>query len=455
MATVSNLLGTPVADTTNAQTYTTGSMTPNAGDLLVVLFAGAGTQTHNPTVTDSLGGTYVVQDFFLATSSTDIVHIAVANQLASGSALTITVDYLVSDPATGCIIFVAAVSGMFNTGTAAIKQHAGTDNGSSGVPITASFGASCLTGDPTLGLAARSTLTNYTPPTNWTEQGETSFLTPTLSAEYVSRDSGFTGTAITWVNNADAVWGAYIIELSPGSPPASIDAFGETQNVFFQQYAYQPGMDNFQGYVPNDGPAASPGLSAILGLIVEDGIVQALSRLKSRTLSLVTETGTAQAVTRSKSWTLGLITETGTVQALSRLKSRTLSLLTETGTVQPLTKLKTKVLGLISETGTVQPLSRLRSRTLGLISETGTVQSLSRLKTKTLGLISEIGTAQPITRLRSRALGLITETGTAQVIARRKSKVLGLITENGIVLAISSGAATAVKHLRMMMGMGK
>lgn len=218
MAAVTNLLATPVADTTAATTYTTGSMTPSVGALLVVL-TGASGRTVAPTITDSLSGTYTTQDFFLATTSTDVVSIGVADQLASGSALTVSVNWGIN--ATGCIIFVAAVSGMSKTGATAIRKHAGTDNGTAGTAPTATMAGGVLTTNPLLGIAGSASV-GYTAPSLWTERGDTSFSTPTFGAEYASRDSGASSGAVTWGATVATVWGCYVIELDASGSAAAV-----------------------------------------------------------------------------------------------------------------------------------------------------------------------------------------------------------------------------------------
>ena len=221
MAAVTNLLATPFESTTNSSTYTTPSVTPAAGDLLIVFVGATGKGGALTSISDSLGGAYVMPDFFLATSSADMITIGVASQLASGSSLTVTVN--TGSAATGCAIHIAKVTGMTNVGNAAVRQHNGTDNGTSGTTPAPSFGVAALTSNPTVGMVGSGSLTAVTPPTNWTELAEgAGFITPNWLQESVGRDSGFTGTTITWGNTRAAVFGAYIMELDASGAAAAV-----------------------------------------------------------------------------------------------------------------------------------------------------------------------------------------------------------------------------------------
>src|SRR5262249_36569936 len=84
------------------------------------------------------------------------------------------------------------------------------------------FGASALTGNVTLGAVFNANNpAAMTPPTSWTEQNDTGYNTPTTGQEYVSRDSGFTGTTITWGNASGSAFSAITVELDTTSTPAA------------------------------------------------------------------------------------------------------------------------------------------------------------------------------------------------------------------------------------------
>jgi len=207
--------GVTLSSNSNASSYTTASFTPTNGDLLVLLASIWDTTTDPGTVSDSLGGSWTrVFDY-----DTDYQSVWIRSAFSDGSALTVTVD-VTGDPATGAILFVARASGMSRTGAAAFRQGNNNTGGGGTAPNT-TFAAAALTGNPT--IAKMHNITNpagLTPPTNWTEQVDTGHNQPTAGAEYATRDSGFTGTTITWGSSSASGWRAVSIELDSSAPSA-------------------------------------------------------------------------------------------------------------------------------------------------------------------------------------------------------------------------------------------
>lgn len=211
--------GQVLASTSNASSYTTASFTPAAGDLLVVFVAKSASLVDG-TVTDSLGGTYTLYATANKASGNDECHVFIANQLTNGSARTITYD-CAGDAATGCFIFVARVSGMTRIGVSAGRQSAAVNTGGAGTTPAPTFGVACLTGNPTLGLIFNETSpAGMTPPTGWTEPvADQGIAQPTSGAEYVARNSGFTGTTVTWGSTSASAFAALVLELDSTTAP--------------------------------------------------------------------------------------------------------------------------------------------------------------------------------------------------------------------------------------------
>lgn len=203
--------GVSTASTSNVGSYASGSFTPAANDLCVVFVTATNTVLASPTLVDSVGGTYT--RFITATKAGDRLYVFVGNQLAAATARTVTFD-CTADPATGCVIQVARVSGLTRTGVSAVLQAASVDNQLAGGTPAVSFGLAVQTGNPTLGLVGNATNpATMTTPTSWTERNDTGYGSPTTGAEYVSRDSGFTGTTITWGSTSSSGFAAIIVEL--------------------------------------------------------------------------------------------------------------------------------------------------------------------------------------------------------------------------------------------------
>jgi hypothetical protein len=218
--------GHTTTSTANATSYVSNSFTPAAGDLLVVFVVATNTaDTGSMTDSQSLGFTKIGHASF--SSNAHRVYAFVANALAAASSMTVTFS-CASDGATGSVLAIARVSGMSRTGSSAVKQSDVTHNGAAGGTPETIFPASALSPNPTLGLVGNlSSPAGVTQPTNWTEQVDTGYSTPTTGGEYVSRNGGFTGTTITWGSTSATVWGAISVELDTSAAPTPSNTLAE------------------------------------------------------------------------------------------------------------------------------------------------------------------------------------------------------------------------------------
>lgn len=205
------------ASTTGGSTITS-AITPASGEL-VVLFVGltGATLANSPaqvTDTNNMGWTLV----WTATknASADTLYVFVSNSLATGST-TVTVKTSVHPTptsATGSAIFAAGVSSMTRLGIDAVRQVAVSNNIAATITPGVTFSASALTGNPTAVFVFNNTNpATLTPPAGWTEPNDTGYATPTTGAEWVTRDNGFTGTAVTYGALSASQWGAIGVEL--------------------------------------------------------------------------------------------------------------------------------------------------------------------------------------------------------------------------------------------------
>lgn len=211
------------ASTTGGTSLVSGAFTPAAGELLIAFVTASGTTgTGSMTDAQNLGWSLITS--VLKNSSADTIYAFVSNHTAAASSMTVT--FTDTAASTGYVIQVAGVSGMTRTGLGAILQKATQANqAAAGTPALA-FASAVQTGNPTLGVVGNSTnVAGMTPPTSWTEQNDTGFATPTTGAEYVSRDSGFTGTTVTWGSTSASAFGDIIVELDTSAPTAGSIAF--------------------------------------------------------------------------------------------------------------------------------------------------------------------------------------------------------------------------------------
>lgn len=216
MAQVTHRVSTP--STSNTNSYPSGAFTPAVGDLLVV-FVGVTASAIDGTLVDSQGGTYTLVRTASKNTSADRLLLFVANQLvASATSTTVTYD-CTGDNGTGCIIHVASVAGMSRSGASAISQQAAQNNQAGGAAPAPVFAFNCKTTDPTLGCVFNATNpAGMNPPTNWNEgAADVGYNTPPTGSEYVWRNSGFTGTTITWASNSATEFCALTVELDSSS----------------------------------------------------------------------------------------------------------------------------------------------------------------------------------------------------------------------------------------------
>lgn len=213
------------ADTGNTPN-TSGAFTPALDDLLIAFVVASATVENPGALTSSIGGfTFSLVTNALYRASSNTIYVFVADALVS-SAVSQTVTFDPVDTASGTVIAVASVSGMSRTGALAIRQSAKQENqAASGTPAPA-FSSAALTDNPTFGVVGNETNpAGMTEPTGWTEGGDTGYVTPTVGAEYVYRDSGFTGTTITWGSASASAFGSIIVELDTSAAPAGDDNY--------------------------------------------------------------------------------------------------------------------------------------------------------------------------------------------------------------------------------------
>ena len=205
----------------NVSSYTSAAFTPAAGDVLY-LAEEISLTTGLTSITDSLGGSWSKTEGVAISGLTDhSLNVWVRNSTVSATSMTVTVNTSVAD-GTGCSAHIYRASGVNGSGTASIVQD---DSGtaSSGTPETV-FASSAVTTNATLVFAVTSANpAGLTPPTNWTEGADTGHATPTRGMESAVRNSGFTGTTITW-GSTGVNWGAISIEILAASvaTPSSV-----------------------------------------------------------------------------------------------------------------------------------------------------------------------------------------------------------------------------------------
>ena len=103
---------------------------------------------------------------------------------------------------------------MLRAGPAAIRQFTKQDNQAGGGTPAPAFGVSCLTGNLTLVACANAANpAALTPNASWSEKLDSGHGTPTTGIEISSRDSGFTGTTVTFGGTSGSAFCTIAVEL--------------------------------------------------------------------------------------------------------------------------------------------------------------------------------------------------------------------------------------------------
>lgn len=211
MATVNHLLTDAI---TTASPRTTAAFTPTAGSLMMAFVFGSGTSISVGTFSTSAGVAFVKATTSAAAGgNAHALHCFVATSTSAASSQTATFNS-VGDQTTGQVIFIFEVIGASGTGASAIQQGAKQDNIAGPSAPAPTFGASANANNVTVGCVGieGSNPATITEPTGWTERGDAGYNSPVTGAEYVTRDSGFSGTTITW-GSSESIYCDIIVEV--------------------------------------------------------------------------------------------------------------------------------------------------------------------------------------------------------------------------------------------------
>lgn len=197
----------------NATSYAASSMTPAAGDLILVLVTAPGTVVALPTISDTqnLGWTFIGSA--LGNSSVDTCYAFISSKPAAASATTITFD-CTGDAATGCGIQIFTLQSMTRFGINAVRQWKNQNNGAAAGTPAPVFAVAALTTSICFGLLQNvSAPATVTPPASWIEDADSNSTTPTCGSEVCHITTGFTGTTVTWGSTSATAFAALIIEI--------------------------------------------------------------------------------------------------------------------------------------------------------------------------------------------------------------------------------------------------
>lgn len=201
----------------------TATGTPASGDLWVIVYELQNNSETAPTCSDDNSdglGTYYRVGTALWNTDARSFGIFVREALFSNTNST-TVTVSAGSNGSG-IVAIIMCSGSLRVGANAVRSSGFEANGADATTPAPTLNQAALTANMTI-CAVASTDTNATPPTNWTERVEEAISNPSGNLEVATRDSGFTGTALTYgaAISSSQGFASGAIELD-GSAPASV-----------------------------------------------------------------------------------------------------------------------------------------------------------------------------------------------------------------------------------------
>jgi len=450
-----------LASTTNAASYVGPSFTPTVGDLLVVVVSAPATLS-TPTLTASANGlTFTLAHQILRGGSTDRFAIFVADQLVPGSpaAMTLTANFG-ADAASGCHIIPLRVTGMTNTGTAAILQTAGTDNNhATGATVPSeSFAAAPQSGNPVIAVVANnSNPAGVTQPSGWTEVADVGFTTPNTGVEIAKLDSAGSQT-VTWGSNSTA-GGVILIELDASAGTShALTASGSTATdgvaaILATRVVTASGSTTTDGVaapratrvLSGSGSTTTSGAAAVgvahpvtaSGSTATSGAAAILTVARLTASGSTSTSGAAALVTTARLTASGSATTGGNAAALTVARLTAAGTATTTGAAALTFNATLTAFGATTTGGSAAPDLVTPGGTSHALTGSGAATTtgnaaIVRLAVLTAtGSTTTTGTAAPKIRAVITATGSSTTDGIAQPRARRALTSAGLVTTLG------------------------
>lgn len=210
------LLGSATFTTTSGTKTVTA--TPAVGDLIIIITAHTGNTSTTAPTDDNNAGRYTLINTAVKNTSADTMKAWIRNDFIRAASSTIFTH--APGASTGGGLAVLKVTGMLRCGiTGGVLQSAIQSNQGAATPAPA-FSTAALTGNACIGAVFNATSpATMTAPASWTERNDSGYSTPTTGLETASRDSGETGTTITWGSASGSAFCSLILELNTTTTP--------------------------------------------------------------------------------------------------------------------------------------------------------------------------------------------------------------------------------------------
>lgn len=219
---VANFVSGPVYRASFAGGGTTGTgnrtctATPVVGDFWLVYCVVSSNTNTAPTCSDDNGGAYVLIDTasFTISGIPNMMSVFRRTTLLSNTTSTIVTPDTGSNDSGG--VYVVAFTGITRTNATVIRSKGKQEEQASGTAPAPTLNQNALTTNITVGCIGGAF--QISPPTNWTERQDTGPGSPVVSAEIVTRNSGFAGTQVTWPSTELTEFASHILELDGSAP---------------------------------------------------------------------------------------------------------------------------------------------------------------------------------------------------------------------------------------------
>ena len=259
-----------VASTSNAANYSVGARTsPSSRNTLAVALVVASGTVSAATMTDTAsGGTWTRVESATKAAGADTIYCFVRNSLFVGATTYSALFNNAGDNATGALIQILHVEGMHRAGASAVVQSVvRQDQATSTTPV---FGlaTSASSANVLISVIGNATVTNtgLNAPTNFTETGDSTYSTPTTSAQVTARASGHTTATVGWATASGSAWGGILLELNASAVTGSLARTNANDTSVGTGEQTQPVSGTLATTNANDSVAAS-GLETATGTL--------------------------------------------------------------------------------------------------------------------------------------------------------------------------------------------
>lgn len=410
------------------------------GHLIVVICCATGTTAANANTTavtdnhlDGQGFYTAVYDENASQISGERVRVYVRNSPLGGTGtFNITAAQASS---TGGGFSAYKIAGMSRFGADAIRQigPSATTSTAHLAAATPSFAfpAAVLTGNPTIVAAyAQSLAAVLTEPVGWVEGHDLAYATPSASLETARRDSGFTGTTVTWGSTWSTAGGSFGIEFDTSAPPVK-------QFVFMggRSMAYNQSNDQLDTIPYTTAETLAVDGRRMLSRIIQAPVVAAGGTTNiTPTAGAITVVGQAVTFTQSQVPTAGAVAVAGQASTIvsgpSSLTSGTVSV---TGRSATLLNAVAASNGTVTVVGKTVTLAVGVAPSAGAVAVTGQAVALKNTVAPSAGTVTLVGgtvTASSGTTIAPTA-GAVSVVGKTCALSTNMSPVAGIVSVAG------------------------